>query len=357
MDATYEGGRIATSAGPGPSSTLETGHLQRTTQPQGEVQVTGDRALGWFSIVLGTGQLLAPGLLGRAIGAGDGPWSKLAMRAVGLRELAAGLGLLRRTRSTPWLWSRAAGDLMDLGLLGAAYASTTRRRDRRRLQGAMLAVAGVGAIDLLTSRRAGVAESQGRIGGATGPTEVEIGASVTVARPPAEVYAFWRDLRNLGRLMTSVESVEVVDQARSRWAVKIGGKVATWEARIISDRPNESIVWETLEGSTLAHKGEVRFKPAPGDRGTEIRLEVQLHPPGRAAGRALARLGKGIPRQRLVNDLRRLKQVLEVGETIKSDASIHAGPHAAHPPETFEREDDQGLDQDVLSYVVEGDRR
>jgi hypothetical protein len=40
--------------------------------------------------------------------------------------------------------------------------------------------------------------------------------------------------------------------------------------------------------------------------------------------------------ERVRDDLRRLKQVAELGEVVHSDASIHRGPHPARPSESGE---------------------
>jgi len=64
------------------------------------------RGLGWFSIGLGVTQLVAPRALARAIGVGHGPSECLAMRAVGVRELMAGIGILSGRKPGAWLWSR-----------------------------------------------------------------------------------------------------------------------------------------------------------------------------------------------------------------------------------------------------------
>jgi uncharacterized membrane protein len=60
-------------------------------------------------------------------------------------------------------------------------------------------------------------------------------------------------------------------------------------------------------------------------------VKIEITPPGGLAGRAVAKVGRMIPAQQVANDLSRLKQVLEVGEIIHSDASIHRGPHPARP--------------------------
>jgi len=42
-------------------------------------------------------------------------------------------------------------------------------------------------------------------------------------------------------------------------------------------------------------------------------------------------LAKLLTKPQIKGDLRRLKQVLETGEVVRSDASIHRGPHPAQP--------------------------
>jgi hypothetical protein len=70
---------------------------------------------------------------------------------MGLREIIAGLNVLRQPdRPTP-LWMRVAGDAIDLG--GLALAATKKRTSGARLAGAAAAVAGVTALDMLAARR------------------------------------------------------------------------------------------------------------------------------------------------------------------------------------------------------------
>ena len=70
---------------------------------------------------------------------------------MGLREIAAGIGILTQSRPAGWLWGRVAGDLMDLVLLGSAF--TARGSGRARLTMATLNVLGVAALDLTTPSR------------------------------------------------------------------------------------------------------------------------------------------------------------------------------------------------------------
>jgi uncharacterized membrane protein len=279
--------------------------------------------LGWFSVGLGLGALVAPRALARAIGVRPRARACSLLRAVGAREVAAGVGLLgARRRSAPWLWARVAGDVIDLALLGAALRSA--RAKSGRVLGAMGAVAGVAACDVLAALGASHRES----GHALEPVR----RSVTIARTPSQVYRFWRDLQNLPAFMLGLESVEVLDAHRSRWRARGPvGPVVEWEVILIDDVEDQLIRWSSTEGSPVRTDGVVTFRPAPGRRGTEVHLEVAFAPGHGAVGRAVAALSGGVIGTKLEADLGRCKQLLETGHITHSDASVHAGPHPARP--------------------------
>lgn len=285
--------------------------------------------LGWFSIGLGLTQILAPRALGRAIGVGGRARHRSTLRAVGFRELAAGAAILSRRRPATWLWARVAGDMMDLGLLGLAMIG--RRKHRARVMGALGAVFGVTVLDYLTARqlgRTGVRRLDAKVA-----SRVRVTKTLTTRASVEEVYRFWRDFENLPRFMAHLESVVVNGERRSRWTAKgPGGKTVSWDAEITDDRPNERIAWRSLPGAGVPNRGEVRFLPAPGGRGTELRVDLAYDPPGGILGASLAKLFGREPGQQIEGDLRRFKQVMEVGEVTNSDASIHRGMHPAQPP-------------------------
>lgn len=107
------------------------------------------RALGWFSIGLGVLELVAPGALARAVGLK--PRANLVRGAYGARELLAGAGILRAENKAPYLWSRVAGDVVDVGTL--SYAAL--RGERRLLAaGALAAIAAITYLDLQAAVRA-----------------------------------------------------------------------------------------------------------------------------------------------------------------------------------------------------------
>src|SRR5688572_15371220 len=103
------------------------------------------QSLGWFSIGLGLAELIAPRRIEKCVGA-PGNY-KILTPMLGVREITAGLGILTQDKPKEWLWSRVIGDVMDLALLGAAFAS--KKSDPKRLAIATTMVAGVTALDIL----------------------------------------------------------------------------------------------------------------------------------------------------------------------------------------------------------------
>src|SRR5579862_7230277 len=171
--------------------------------------------LGWFSIGLGLAEVVAPGKMQKLIGLQERR-SKM-VRAYGLREIAAGVGILSNPRAAAWMWSRVAGDVADLASLGAGFAA--RGSNKARLAAATAAVAGVTALDILCSRQLSRAEC------------VRAARSIFVQRAVEEVYGFWRDFSNFPRFMTRIESVRAIGDRRSHWIMKpIAGKTFEWDA-------------------------------------------------------------------------------------------------------------------------------
>jgi len=152
--------------------------------------------------------------------------------------------------------------------------------------------------------------------------------AVTINKPPQEVYAFYRTLEHHPLFMSHLESVTEHGDT-SHWISRLptGGTVE-WDARITEDRPGKLIAWQTLPGSPIPLRGRITFTRAPARDMTEVRADVQLGSTGERPSEALAKL---FATQRVRSDLLRLKQVLETGEVLYSDASLHPFPHPARP--------------------------
>ncbi|MFC7515602.1 SRPBCC family protein [Herbaspirillum sp. GCM10030257] len=280
------------------------------------------KALGWFSIGLGLAQLLAPRQVSRAIGVAESP---TLMRAIGARELTAGVGILSQRRPANWLWSRVAGDAMDLAMLGAAARSPGTQRRRLAIAGA--AVAGIAALDLLSSM-----DNQQRKLMGQGPTisgAVNVEKSVTINKSPEECYRFWHDFEAFPRFMKHIESVQLTGENRMHWkATGPLGMTVEWDAELTEDQPGRLLAWRSVEGADVDNAGSVRFESAPGGRGTIVRVVMQYSPPAGVAGALIAGMFGEEPSQQIDEDLRRFKWLIETGE-IPTTVGQPSGPRGA----------------------------
>lgn len=286
-------------------------------------------ALGCFSIGLGVAELVAPRAMAKLIGIRNKSTNHNILRAYGAREVAAGIGILFQRREPAWLWARVAGDALDLGSLGSALGSSTS--EKMRLSMAAAAVAGVTALDVFCAR---TLSSNGSASQPQTKQPRKFVRTVLINRSPSDVYQFWRNFSNLPQFMDNLESVEDLGNGRSLWRARITrGRTTEWQAEITRDEKDREIAWRSVEGALVENSGMVQFAPGPGGRGTMLRVEIKYRMPGGSITANLARLINSEPGQQVADELRRLKMVLETGEVVRSDASIHPGMHAAQPPE------------------------
>ena len=138
--------------------------------------------------------------------------------------------------------------------------------------------------------------------------------ALTIARPPAELYRFWRRLDNLPRFMDNLESVTEEAGDRWRWTAKgpLGTRVS-WETEIQEELPNELITWRSVAGADVTQHGAVYFTPAVSG-GTDVRLVLRYERPERGPEGVVAEVLGDDPDRQIADDLRRLKQVMEGGE-------------------------------------------
>ena len=138
--------------------------------------------------------------------------------------------------------------------------------------------------------------------------------AVTINRPAAELYAFWRDFANLPQVLDNVVSIDVLDDQRSHWVVKApGGSTVEWDAAITEERDGEMIAWASEEGADVPNSGRIEFRDA-GERGTVVTATILYDPPGGTIGKLIAKMFQREPRVQARRDLRRFKQLMETGE-------------------------------------------
>jgi hypothetical protein len=242
------------------------------------------RFLGWFSVGLGTAQVAAPRALCRLVGAEGKGRAPLAMRLLGVREIAQGSGILMRPRPTGFVWSRVVGDVLDLGAL-ALVAKEGKRQKRTAF--AIANVAGVLVPDVFEALHLGRKEGPPRSG-------KPIRKAVTINKPREEVESAWQN------------ATELREQIEQR------------DAHVV-------------------------FEAAAGGRGTELAVDFVHDPRAGDFGVAFEKLtGQDLATQ-LADDLRRFKAQVETGEVVRSDSTPdghlladHLKQRAAQPLEREE---------------------
>ena len=186
-----------------------------------------------------------------------------------------------------------------------------------------MAVLGITAADLLASTRM-TAEP-------TAPYEA-MQPAMSMPPPPSrcrplnEVFGYWDGFQSLPRFMSDAATVQITGDRQSHWRLPApAGLTLEWDAQITDSRPNEEIAWRTADGASVT--GVVRFRTAPGNRGTQVIFDAHFSPPGGELGKKIAGIFAEALGTKIGNDLRRFKQLVELGEIVHSDDSIIPGPN------------------------------
>lgn len=273
--------------------------------------------LGWFSIGLGLAEIFAPRALGRLIGVNASP---TLFRLLGIREVISGVSILaQQDQPAGPVQSRVAGDAMDLALLGGALAASGPSRNR--VMAATAAVAGVAALDTLCATKLHGQPRRSH--------DIKVKKTLTINASPEKLYSFWRNFAELPRFMNHLEAVHITGKRTSHWVAKgPAGTTVEWDAEILDDRPNEVIVWHSLDGSDVKNTGSVRFEAAPGGRGTMVRVNIMYSPPAGKLGKTVAKMFGEDPEKQISVDLLRFKQFVETGEIARTEGQPAARKHS-----------------------------
>jgi uncharacterized membrane protein len=141
-----------------------------------------------------------------------------------------------------------------------------------------------------------------------------VGRSVTINKPAAELFSYFRNFANLANFMENVVSIQVLDDQRSHWVVKApAGRTVEWHARVTEEEPNRLIGWTSEPGADVANSGRVEFKEV-GARGTVVTATIAYDPPGGVIGKVVAKMFQREPGIQARRDLNRFKQLMETGE-------------------------------------------
>jgi uncharacterized membrane protein len=163
---------------------------------------------------------------------------------------------------------------------------------------------------------------------------VKVERSVTIEKPRAELFAFWRNFENLPRFMEHLVSVRVDSPTRSHWQAKApAGRTVEWDAEIVNEVPDEIIAWKSVGEPDVSNAGAVNFSDAPGGRGTVVRVTLDYEPPAGRVGAILSHFFSEEPDRQIREDLRKFKQLMETGEITTSARRVETSAYVGSTPQ------------------------
>jgi uncharacterized membrane protein len=246
----------------------------------------------------------------------------------------------KRRRFSTSLWQGPArasinvGDAERIVSAGIGAGLTAYGMAQGNLRGFLLAGLGAGLVyrgmsgQCLLYRELGVdtSNSSGAVTSVPSGRGVRVEKTIFVRRPIRDLYDFWRDLSNLPRVMSHLDSV-TEDGDRSHWKVKTPlGIRLEWDAVIHNERPPHLIAWRSVDDSEVDSAGSVHFTESDDGQGTEIHVELKYDPPAGVIGAQIARWLGQDPAAQIDEDLRNFKQAMEAN-----------GPMARQPVSTTQR--------------------
>jgi len=151
------------------------------------------------------------------------------------------------------------------------------------------------------------------------PVDINIRSAFTINKPREAVYNFWRQLDNLPLFMNHLESVELIDDVRSHWVMKLPTGVGniSWDAEIVADKPGELIGWSSLPNSIIDNAGKVFFRDALDGKGTVVDVLITYQPPVGGVGASIASLLNPFFKNIVDNDVHNFKQYMDLENSLK----------------------------------------
>lgn len=151
--------------------------------------------------------------------------------------------------------------------------------------------------------------------------EPEVESSITIERPADELYRVWREPATLPRIMAFLADIRPTGDGRSEWRADGPlGQSHAWVMQITEERPGELIRASSGGGGAPITECEVRFRAAPGGRGTVATLRVRFDPPGGMLGNVAAHFFNGVvPKELASKALHYFKSLVLTGEIPTTD--------------------------------------
>src|SRR3954469_4308187 len=184
----------------------------------------------------------------------------------------------------------------------------------------------------------------GNAGDGTGKgRRMPVQQSVDVAAPIDVVYDQWTQFEDYPKFMHRVQRVEQRDDAHVAFHSKVWGINRMWEAEIVEQRPDERIVFKSVNGVQIT--GVVTFHDM-AERLTRIELNIDVDPDG-----PIERIARGtrMIKRAARGDLKRFKAYVEMheDETGAWRGEIQDGDVVSESDDDDARDDEEYEDEDA----------
>src|SRR3954470_9878980 len=193
---------------------------------------------------------------------------------------------------------------------------------------------------MLSKLKGGDDEGGGDAGDGTGKgRRMPVQQAVDVAAPIDVVYDQWTQFEDYPKFMHRVQRVEQRDDSHVAFHAKVWGINRMWEAEIVEQRPDERIVFKSVNGVQLT--GVVTFHDM-AERLTHIELNIDVDPNG-----PIEKIARGtrVVKRAARADLKRFKAYVEMheDETGAWRGEIQDGDVAS---ESDDRDEDEYYEED-----------
>ena len=144
-------------------------------------------------------------------------------------------------------------------------------------------------------------------------------AAVTIGRPADELRALWLRPDTQSRIWAHFAEVTPQGERTADWTAHgPAGAKYRWRTEV-ADGGADEVRWSSLDGADVTNTGSLTFRPAPGNRGTELHLDVRFNPPGGVVGQLAAKLFHVVPREIVLKALYRFRALALTGEIPTTD--------------------------------------
>ena len=225
-------------------------------------------------------------------------------------------GGMSRSQSRGWLapqsWSFGTWLLAALGGGVLGYYAMTRRTS----SGELAAVAGLGFL----ARTLGSTDMKRLFGSGDGTQPVDLQKTIEINASPETVFDIWSKYENFPHFMSHVVEVRDLGDQRSHWVVKgPAGANIEWVSVLTESTRPSVLAWECEPGAEVENAGSVRLEPS-STGGTRATVQMSYSPPAGIVGKSLARLLGSDPQRELEDNLLRMKNFIENGNSPKDVA-------------------------------------